>query len=95
MVIGKENPLKNGWFCVKLPSSSDLRAKITPSDARAKEQKFFKTTAPWSGLAREYWGRFGTTNLGHRLGEILAIEIQARCVLSILSGPATDGRHEH
>ncbi|KAF8596644.1 hypothetical protein BDV93DRAFT_570896 [Ceratobasidium sp. AG-I] len=78
MLLGRENALANGWFCVKLPSSSDLRAKITPKDARAKEQKFFKGTAPWSGLVREHWGRLGTTNLGNRLGEILASEIQAR-----------------
>jgi len=71
-------PLANGWFTVKQPGSNDLKTGITWADARAQEQHFFTSTAPWSSAETYCQKRFGTRNLTESLSKILSDLIKRR-----------------
>lgn len=64
-------PLKNNWFCVKQPSSDDLKQHWTWEQAREKESDFFANSAPWNGLEDTYLVYLKTRSLVERLGSIL------------------------
>ncbi|KAL0955560.1 hypothetical protein HGRIS_001801 [Hohenbuehelia grisea] len=51
-IHNKEEPLEHGWFCVKQPSSNELKKGITWHEARENETRFFSTTSPWRDLTR-------------------------------------------
>ncbi|KAG8994195.1 hypothetical protein FRB94_010066 [Tulasnella sp. JGI-2019a] len=68
----QENPLPNGWFCVKQPDLPQLRSGISWDDAKAAERTFFDEAPIWSQLDRRTRGRLGSPPLAEQLGKILA-----------------------
>ncbi|KAG7091490.1 hypothetical protein E1B28_010521 [Marasmius oreades] len=77
-IRGETQPLLNGWFCVKQPSTSDLLKGITWTEARVKENDFFSTTAPWRDLELMLQKHLRTPNLVGRLSTILSDLIAKR-----------------
>ncbi|KAJ3503460.1 hypothetical protein NLJ89_g8421 [Agrocybe chaxingu] len=71
-IQNEKEPLVNNWFCVKQPSSNDLKNSITWLQARQREEEFFSNTAPWSSLDSEYQKYLGTMNLVQRLSLVLS-----------------------
>ncbi|KAJ8514913.1 hypothetical protein ONZ45_g7596 [Pleurotus djamor] len=71
-------PLENNWFCVKQPSSNDLKQGVTWADARQRENEFFSMTAPWCNLEGTYQKYLRTTNLIERASSILSDLISKR-----------------
>ncbi|KAF8957357.1 P-loop containing nucleoside triphosphate hydrolase protein [Flammula alnicola] len=76
-IRNEKEPLENNWFCVKQPSSNDLKSKITWAQARQMETDFF-STAPWSDLEEIYRKYLGTGNLVERLSNMLSDLISMR-----------------
>ncbi|ESK87720.1 hypothetical protein Moror_1821 [Moniliophthora roreri MCA 2997] len=77
-IQGRTEPLRNHWFCVKQPGTSDLQNGITWSQARDNENKFFATTSPWRDLELTYQKYLRTNNLVERLSVILSDLISKR-----------------
>ncbi|KAF9525001.1 P-loop containing nucleoside triphosphate hydrolase protein [Crepidotus variabilis] len=77
-IRNEREPLVNNWFCVKQPSSDDLKKGITWSRARDVENRFFFSTAPWSELEGIYQSYLRTSNLVKRLSTVLSDLIAKR-----------------
>ncbi|KAG7091488.1 hypothetical protein E1B28_010519 [Marasmius oreades] len=77
-IRGEEQPLRNHWFCVKQPSTSELQKCVTWSEARQREDDFFSMTPPWSDLEPMYQKYLRTSNLVERLSVILSDLISQR-----------------
>ncbi|KAF4620301.1 hypothetical protein D9613_001087 [Agrocybe pediades] len=77
-IRNEKEPLVNNWFCVKQPSSNDLKANPTWEQARKQEDTFFSSTAPWSELDSVYQKYLRTGNLVDRLSLILSDLISKR-----------------
>lgn len=77
-VLNEREPLENNWYCVKQPSSTDLKKGVTWLQAREQENNFFSLTPPWSDLDSTYQKYLRTANLVERLSEILSDLIQKR-----------------
>lgn len=92
LLRNKENPLPNGWFCVKQPDLPQLRSGISWEDAKAAERKFFDERSPWSLLDGGTRGRLGSAGLAEQLGKILSELVAQKCatLLSSLSGLNSD-----
>ncbi|KAJ7215356.1 P-loop containing nucleoside triphosphate hydrolase protein [Mycena pura] len=78
LIRNEQEPLENNWYCVKQPSSQDLKEGITWAEARSRENGFFSITAPWSGLDPIYQKYLRTSNLIDRLSSILSDLISKR-----------------
>jgi len=70
--------LENNWYCVKQPSSNDLKGNITWSQARQMENEFFSSRTPWCDLEAIYQKYLRTTNLVERLSSVLSDLITKR-----------------
>ncbi|KAL0955559.1 hypothetical protein HGRIS_001798 [Hohenbuehelia grisea] len=77
-IRNKEEPLQHGWFCVKQPSSKELKEGITWAEARQKENEFFSMTSPWSDLEPMYQKHLRTSNLIERASAVLSNLISER-----------------
>ncbi|KAF9258340.1 hypothetical protein L218DRAFT_1005081 [Marasmius fiardii PR-910] len=77
-IRGEEQPLRNHWFCVKQPSTSELQSDITWDEARKREDDFFALTPPWNELDAMYQKYLRTSNLVDRLSSILSDLISQR-----------------
>lgn len=77
-IKNEKEPLENNWYCVKQPSSTDLKQGITWTEARARENEFFSSTSPWSGMEPMYQKYLRTSNLVERLSTILSDLISKR-----------------
>ncbi|KAF9258347.1 P-loop containing nucleoside triphosphate hydrolase protein [Marasmius fiardii PR-910] len=77
-IRGEEQPLRNPWFCVKQPSTSELQSGLTWDEARKLEAAFFSTTTPWCDLDPMYRKYLQTSNLVDRLSIILSDLIAQR-----------------
>lgn len=77
-IRNEKEPLENNWYCVKQPSSNDIKQKITWSEARQREDEYFSMTAPWSDLDTMYQKYLRTSNLVERLSSILSDLISKR-----------------
>lgn len=77
-IKGEKEALESNWYCVKQPSSTDIKKGITWSEARRHENNFFSTTSPWSGLDSIYQKYLRTSNLVERLSHILSDLISKR-----------------
>lgn len=64
-------PLRNSWFCVKQPSTSDLNQHWTWEGVREKERDFFANTAPWNELEGACLTFLKTENLVRKLGNVV------------------------
>lgn len=73
-------PLLNNWYCVKQPSSDDLKHNWAWKEAREKENEFFAMTAPWCELEGLYQKYLRTSNLVERLSSTLSDLIAKRYV---------------
>ncbi|KAJ7731654.1 P-loop containing nucleoside triphosphate hydrolase protein [Mycena metata] len=78
LIRNERDALENNWYCVKQPSSQDLKQGIIWSVARAREIEFFSQTSPWSELDSMYQPYLRTSNLVHRLSSILSDLISKR-----------------
>ena len=87
-IRNEKETLQNNWYCVKQPSSSDIKVGITWSQARQREQDFFAMTPPWSELDAIYQKYLKTSNLVDRLSSILSDLISKRYLTlpSVLTG---------
>ena len=83
-IRNEKEPLQNNWFCVKQPSSNDLKSNITWKQARDREMEFFATTAPWCELDEGYQKYLRTANLIERLSLVLSDLISKRCASPLL-----------
>lgn len=79
LIRNEQEALENNWYCVKQPSSQDLKQGVTWEEARARENDFFTLTPPWSGLDSMYQKYLRTSNLIGRLSSILSDLISKRC----------------
>ncbi|KAF9476669.1 hypothetical protein BDN70DRAFT_950426, partial [Pholiota conissans] len=77
-IRNEKEPLENNWFCVKQPSSSDLKLKLSWSEARKMEKNFFASKAPWCDLERNYQQYLRTNNLIGKLSSVLSDLISKR-----------------
>ena len=77
-IRNEREPLENNWYCVKQPSSNELKAKITWSEARKRENDFFSGTPPWSELDPFYHRFLRTRNLITKLSSVLSDLITKR-----------------
>lgn len=77
-IRNEKETLENNWYCVKQPSSNDLKHHITWSDARKREDDFFSMTEPWCGLDSVYQRYLRTGNLVERLSSLLSDLIAKR-----------------
>ncbi|KAF7317583.1 hypothetical protein MKEN_00845300 [Mycena kentingensis (nom. inval.)] len=78
LIRNEVEPLDNRWFCVKQPSSQELKQGISWSEARQRENTFFSATAPWSSLSALHQKQLRTSNLIGRLSAILSELISKR-----------------
>ncbi|KAJ7809004.1 P-loop containing nucleoside triphosphate hydrolase protein [Mycena olivaceomarginata] len=78
LIRNERDALENNWYCVKQPSSQDLKQGITWSAARAREKEFFSSISPWFELDSMHQPYLGTSNLVHRLSSILSDLISKR-----------------
>ncbi|KAF9047677.1 P-loop containing nucleoside triphosphate hydrolase protein [Panaeolus papilionaceus] len=77
-IRNEKESLDNNWFCVKQPSSNDLKKRPTWEQARQMEADFFAGTAPWSELDAVYSKYLRTSNLLERLSDVLSGLISKR-----------------
>ncbi|EAU91841.2 myxovirus resistance 1 [Coprinopsis cinerea okayama7 len=77
-ILGDREVLENNWYCVKQPSSNDLKKNMTWEEARQAEDVFFSTTAPWSELDSCYHRYLRTSNLVEQLSFVLSDLINKR-----------------
>ena len=84
-IRNEKETLENNWYCVKQPSSSDIKTGITWSQARQREQDFFAMTPPWSELDAVYQKYLKTSNLVERLSSILSDLISKRSLNLVLT----------
>ncbi|TFK21930.1 hypothetical protein FA15DRAFT_644882 [Coprinopsis marcescibilis] len=77
-IRNEKESLENNWYCVKQPSSSDLKNNITWEGARRREDEFFSMTSPWCELEAYYQKYMRTSNLVDRLSSILSDLIAKR-----------------
>ncbi|KAH9485775.1 Interferon-induced GTP-binding protein Mx2 [Psilocybe cubensis] len=77
-IRNEKEPLENGWFCVKQPSSHELKQITTWADVRQKENEFFSAAAPWNELDALYQKHLRTVNLVNRLSSVLSDLIAKR-----------------
>lgn len=78
LIRNEKEPLDNGWYCVKQPSSSQLRNGITWAEARQSEDEYFASTEAWTDLDPMYQKYLRTGNLVERLSAILSDLISKR-----------------
>ncbi|KAJ6564724.1 P-loop containing nucleoside triphosphate hydrolase protein [Mycena capillaripes] len=78
LIRNEQEPLENNWYCVKQPSSQDLKQGITWEEAQSRENDFFSLTPPWSELDPVYQKYLRTSNLIDRLSSILSDLISKR-----------------
>jgi len=79
-IRNEKEPLQNNWFCVKQPSSNDLKSNITWKQARDRETEFFAITAPWCELDEGYQKYLRTVNLIERSSLVLSDLISKRYI---------------
>ncbi|KAF6746771.1 P-loop containing nucleoside triphosphate hydrolase protein [Ephemerocybe angulata] len=77
-IRNEREPLDNNWYCVKQPSSSDIKQNITWDDARKREDDYFSMTSPWNELDSIYLKYLRTKNLVDRLSNVLSDLIAKR-----------------
>ncbi|KAE9397400.1 P-loop containing nucleoside triphosphate hydrolase protein, partial [Gymnopus androsaceus JB14] len=65
----RRHPLMHGYYCTRQPNDDERCAGIDADEARATEEKFFKTTTPWSKSTSPL--RFGIKNLISSLSRLL------------------------
>ncbi|KAJ3539480.1 hypothetical protein NMY22_g4720 [Coprinellus aureogranulatus] len=78
IIRNEREPLDNNWYCVKQPSSNELKSKISWSEARKRENDFFAGTTPWSELDPFYHRFLRTKNLVSKLSSVLSDLITRR-----------------
>ncbi|KAG6827859.1 hypothetical protein H0H92_010192 [Tricholoma furcatifolium] len=78
IIKNEKEPLENGWYCVKQPSSQQISNGMTWAQARKSEDEFFASTAVWSELDPIYQKYLRTNNLVDRLSSILSDLISKR-----------------
>ncbi|KAJ7331028.1 hypothetical protein DFH08DRAFT_1022202 [Mycena albidolilacea] len=83
LIRNERDALENNWYCVKQPSSQDLKQGITWSAARAREKEFFSSKSPWFELDSMHQPYLGTSNLVHCLSSILSDLISKRWAHSL------------
>lgn len=66
ILAGAQEKLKLGYYAVRNPSSSELKAGITHRQARRVEATFF-SQSPWRDLPRQIHARCGASNLAEKL----------------------------
>ncbi|RXW23705.1 hypothetical protein EST38_g2163 [Candolleomyces aberdarensis] len=77
-IRNEREPLDNNWYCVKQPSSSDIKQNITWDEARKREDDYFSMTPPWNELDTIYLKYLRTRNLVERLSSVLSDLIAKR-----------------
>ncbi|KAF8805241.1 hypothetical protein BYT27DRAFT_7224945 [Phlegmacium glaucopus] len=77
-IRNEKETLENNWYCVKQPSSNDIKQNITWMGARRRENEFFSMTPPWSELDAMHQKYLRTSNLVERLSSILSDLISKR-----------------
>ena len=75
VLLGKEHPLRHGYYAVRLPNDDERLRDITPAESQTQAAEFFKLTSPWSKVRDR--GRFGIPNLVRDVG-ILLVQLMER-----------------
>ena len=77
-IRNEKEPLENNWFCVKQPSSDELKSSdMTWERAREMENAHF-SKSPWNELEGVYQKYLRTGNLVERLSSVLSDLISKR-----------------
>ncbi|PPR05458.1 hypothetical protein CVT24_008227 [Panaeolus cyanescens] len=77
-IRNEKEPLDNNWFCVKQPSSDELKTIKGWAAARKQEDDWFSSTSPWCELDGVYQKYLRTRNLVERLSSVLSDLISKR-----------------
>ncbi|KAF9047683.1 P-loop containing nucleoside triphosphate hydrolase protein [Panaeolus papilionaceus] len=77
-IRNEKEPLDNNWFCVKQPSTEELKTIKSWDDARTLEEDWFSCTSPWCELDGVYQKYLRTSNLVERLSSVLSDLIAKR-----------------
>ena len=82
LIKNERAPLVNGWFCVKQPSSMELKEEgLTFEEARRRGEAYFEN-APWSTIDPHHRKKLGTQALTRKLHEYLVTLISTRLNVS-------------
>lgn len=69
---GDTEPLRRGWYCVKLHDTENQQPQPTLTQAREQEEQWFNKASAWQGLSRHSQSHLGTKKLVLHLEEILS-----------------------
>ena len=82
-VSGEIEPLRHGWFCVKLHDTESGHPQPSLEEARDQEDQWFKKTLPWCDLPRQARSHLRTKSLVQQLEVILSGLISKRYAIKI------------
>ncbi|KAF8063625.1 P-loop containing nucleoside triphosphate hydrolase protein [Lyophyllum atratum] len=69
VIEGISNPLKHGYYCVRLPDDDERGRNISRVESQKIAAHFFENTAPWNTIADR--NRFGVPNFVTNISELL------------------------
>ncbi|KAI0295245.1 P-loop containing nucleoside triphosphate hydrolase protein [Russula brevipes] len=77
-IANETEPLRHGWFCVKMHDMQTPHPPPTLDEAREQEEQYFNKTSVWKELPRSARSRLGSKRLVLHLEDILSGLISAR-----------------
>uniref|UniRef100_A0A0W0FIH9 Uncharacterized protein n=1 Tax=Moniliophthora roreri TaxID=221103 RepID=A0A0W0FIH9_MONRR len=72
---GGDHPLKNGYYCIRLPDDAERQETLGRDELSARADKFFKEAEPWSDVANR--SVFGVENLVSSVSKLLVKIIES------------------
>ncbi|RDB19012.1 Interferon-induced GTP-binding protein Mx [Hypsizygus marmoreus] len=69
-IEGKVDPLKHGYYCVRLPDDDERARNISRAASQELAAKYFASTAPWDQMAN-HRNRFGVPNFVSDVSRLL------------------------
>ena len=73
---GRSHPLRHGYYCVRLPDDAQRARNITRAEAEESALNWFRDTAPWNQIMRNYPSRFGIENFLSAVSILLTEKIE-------------------
>ncbi|KAF7361538.1 hypothetical protein MSAN_01187400 [Mycena sanguinolenta] len=71
---GLDQPLKHGYYCVRLPDDAERSQGISRAESERRAAQYFDSTQPWRDIVDR--SRFGVPNLATFLSELLVERIE-------------------
>jgi hypothetical protein len=71
-IDGDTEPLRRGWYCVKLHDTESQTPQPSLAEAREQEEQWFNKAFVWQGLPQQSRSHLGAKKLVQHLEEILS-----------------------